>query len=181
MATRPQKTTNESLGQAAVQCFINTQSVVTSHGNKTVNTASPAEPDACESPTGAYYQHTFRHHAGPGTSLWEAARSKPRRSVLDQFLRAIVWMEPYTARLPAGYVCPDNPGRGSGPPAPHKTGTALDTECSLPPGLVCETHTLLRVPSYADLCLRRATLRLTYSGNPFLFALRSPFRFIFPP
>ena len=134
MATRPQKTTNESLGQAAVQCFINTQSVVTSHGNKTVNTASPAEPDACESPTGAYYQHTFRHHAGPGTSLWEAARSKPRRSVLDQFLRAIVWMEPYTARLPAGYVCPDNPGRGSGPPAPHKAGTALDTECSLPPG-----------------------------------------------
>ena len=89
---------------------------------------------ACESPTGAYYQHTFRHHAGPGTSLWEAARSKPRRSVLDQFLRAIVWTEPYTARLPAGYVCPDNPGRGSDPPAPHRTGTALDTEYSLPPG-----------------------------------------------
>ena len=39
LLTWPQETANEPLGQAAVQRFINTQSVVTSHGNKTVNTA----------------------------------------------------------------------------------------------------------------------------------------------
>ena len=53
----------------------------------------------------------------------------------------------------------------------------MKNQPAVPPGLTYHYNTpTLRIPSYADLCLRRVMLRRTYWGKyPVLIALESPF------